>query len=439
MDAEFFQARYLDFYARLRPQPALASLINEPIVHPAEIKRGYVDQGFPFVLAQNVRPILLDFGDVASISPDAADMLSQNRLQAGDVLLTRTGANFGDCCVYLGEPANAYASADCLVIHPRAVAGEYLAVYLNTRPGRALLRRGAYGSSQPHIAPPYLRTIPIVRLGKIEDKVARLVREAHGQIRDAKTLYPKAERLLLESMGFERTNLRNPLSYQTRLRHVQRVARLDAEYFQPVYERILSHVSRFKCLPLAEVTRRISNGKTPAAEEYTAEGPCVLKVDGLTNTGFIEECDAHVPTSWAVANPKGQVRKHDALMLCAAHHPSYIGKTGLLMRDLGPHARAVGELIIVRFNERIHPGFGCVYLNLPAIRTVVQRLVRGNTAHLYPDDLSLLPVPLLPEDLQQQIGGLLERAYSANQRSRGSVERAKRLVESAVGEVTGLH
>jgi type I restriction enzyme S subunit len=104
----------------------------------------------------------------------------------------------------------------------------------------------------------------------------------------------------------------------------------------------------------------------------------------------------------------------------------------LLMEDLGPLARAVGELIILRFNNKVCPEFVCVYLNLGPVRLAVQRLTRGNTAHLYPDDLSALPIPLLPSEFQQRIADLVTQSWEARQKARQLLEEAKKMVENLI-------
>ena len=147
---------------------------------------------------------------------------------------------------------------------------------------------------------------------------------------------------------------------------------------------------------------------------------------------MIEECNAYVSASWAQENTKGMVKQYDALVLCAAHHPSYIGKTGLLMDDLGPLARAVGELIILRFNNKVRPEFVCVFLNLDYVRLAVQRLTRGNTAHLYPGDFSTLPVPLLPSEFQRGIADLVIQSWEARQKARQLLDEAKHKVETII-------
>lgn len=215
--------------------------------------------------------------------------------------------------------------------------------------------------------------------GFVSDKV----KESMQKLKDSESLYLQAEQLLLDELGFKDLDLSHQLYYTVPLKKTKEMGRLDAEHFQPKYERLIQHIQCFPYLRLRDVTQTIRNGQTPAAQDYSTVGIPILKVHGLRSGGVIEECGAYVPASWAQENTKGTVRQYDALVLCAAHHPSYIGKTGLLMDDLGPLARAVGELIILRFNNKIRPEFACVFLNLEHVRLVVQRLTRGNTAHLY--------------------------------------------------------
>jgi len=248
----------------------------------------------------------------------------------------------------------------------------------------------------------------------------------------SQSLYLNAENILMEELGCTRVAVSQPKPWYITPTQTGRVNRLDAEYFHPRYERLLSCIQRFSCLTLGEVTRTLKNGKTPAAEEYSEQGAPVLKVDGLRSTGVIEQCGAFVPTSWAEKNAKGKVMRYDALMICAAHHQRYIGKTGLLMEDLGPLARAAGELIILRFKNSVRPEFVSVLLNLEPFRLLVQRLARGNTAHLYPKDLSAIPIPLLPMLLQEKVAHLLTQSYRARRDARALFREATAKFEPAI-------
>jgi hypothetical protein len=140
------------------------------VSHPAEIPRVYTgdETGVPFMLAANIRPILLGLSSVSRIPSDVAKQLPANRLEQDDVLVTRTGANHGVACVYLDKPGKFYTSGEGLIVRAHAIDGAYLGAFLGCQYGHRLCQKAVYGSGQPHIAPSYLRKVPVLRLGKKE-------------------------------------------------------------------------------------------------------------------------------------------------------------------------------------------------------------------------------------------------------------------------------
>lgn len=71
------------------------------IKQPKEIKRDYVDDGVLFLRVQNVRPLSLDLTtNTVYISEEDAKRLKDNALHYKDILITRSGANFGQCTIY---------------------------------------------------------------------------------------------------------------------------------------------------------------------------------------------------------------------------------------------------------------------------------------------------------------------------------------------------
>ena len=120
---------------------------------PKEISRKYVDDGIAFLRAQNVRPMSVDLdSNAVFISAEDAYELQNNALNRKDILLTRTGANFGQCAIYL-EDRQAIASSHTFIIRSGNLNPFFLAVFLNTRYGKMLIDKGAYGGAQPEVAP----------------------------------------------------------------------------------------------------------------------------------------------------------------------------------------------------------------------------------------------------------------------------------------------
>jgi hypothetical protein len=218
---------------------ALASVTA--ITHPTEIKRVYEDSGVQILLAQNIRHNRLDFSATVYMPRGVVDLIARNELRVDDVVMTRSGANFGDAAVYKGTPPEIYACADCLIIRPRDISGGYLSTYLNTEVGRALLTRGAYGMAQPHIAPNYLYTMRVPRFGKeFEHRIGGMVAASYGCQERSNTLYAEAEALLLSELGLDWLDLSRQAIYTALFSGAWAAGRFDAEYFQPKYEKALN-------------------------------------------------------------------------------------------------------------------------------------------------------------------------------------------------------
>jgi type I restriction enzyme S subunit len=429
LDAEYYQPKYRNAVDVVQKYGSFCELGKIGKVLRGKNPKAYKDSGIPVIRAIDLRD-LTKTGDFLYAAPEEELFL----LRQGDILISSIGeGSIGKVQVFQDIMKCATVS-EVSVIRTTGYNPHALAAFLKTSYGYLQLERRITGSTgQLHLYPKDITTVVVPLIPDSAQKsVEEIDIESDREFRRSKALYLQAEQLLLDELGFKDLDLSHQLYYMVPYKKTKRVSRLDAEYFQPKYERLIQYIQRLPYLRLEDVTQTIRNGKTPAAEDYSIEGVPILKVGGLRNTGVIEECYAYVPASWAQANTKGAVKQLDALVLCAAHLPSYIGKTGLLMEDLGPLTRAVGELIILRFNKKISPEFVCVYLNLDPVRLAVQRLTRGNTAHLYPDDLSALPVPLLPPELQRRIADLVTKSWEARQKARRLLEEAKHKVEAII-------
>jgi len=131
---------------------------------------------------------------------------------------------------------------------------------------------------------------------------------------------------------------------------------------------------------------------------------------------------------------KGSIQPGDLLILAAAHHVRYIGKAGLMTEwpDAQKKCQCVGELIAIRPSRFIRGEVLMCYMNAPAIRAQVRRLVRGMSAHLYPTDLRELPVPKIEETIQDQIAILIHKSFAARKDTQAMLATAKRAVEIAI-------
>ena len=170
-------------------------------------------------------------------------------------------------------------------------------------------------------------------------------------------------------------------------------------------------------------------------------------VAGLTAQSKGQRLGIFTPSPEAVRRQRAEkakkagVQEGDILMLCAAHNKEYIGRCDLV-RDLaanipGGKVCSVAELIIIRPNPKIIlPEFLLTYVRMPMVLEEIIRMVKGQTAHLYPSDLRELEVVVPSLDVQRKIADAWTKAEAdyirRTREAQEDLERARKAAEAAI-------
>lgn len=198
------------------------------------------------------------------------------------------------------------------------------------------------------------------------------------------------------------------------LEKVRRSGRLDFDFFDPNLKKITDIVEGYSKDTLGRVCLKINTGKTAARNSYPEEGIRILKVKNITGNGINWDEKFFVSEDFYVkAENKARVQIGDILMLCSAHNKIYIGRCDLIdtfpldVTEDQSRCCCVGELIIIRANpEKVLPKYLITFFRLPVVQEQVRRFVKGQSAHLYPTDLSELEVVIPPKKVQEEIAEL---------------------------------
>ncbi len=396
------------------------------IRHPAEIKRIYEDAGIPYILAENISKYfwILQFTEERYISEEKARLIPQNKLKIGDVLVTRTGANYGDTCVYLGNPNPAYASAHIIIIRPHKIAGEYLAAFFNTHFGKKLIKRGWYGSSQPEISPTYLMTLPIPRLGDLEEEVKNLVRKAYEFYRYSKILYHQAESLLLKELGLKVFKPKYELSYTANLSQTFNVHRIDAEHFQPIYRQLGEYLrNKFETKTLAQLGYRTINKIQPQKGLYKYVEISDIKTD-IGEVGYTERYYEELP-------PNARIPIFGGELLVSKVRPTRKA-IALVPENIGNNVICSSAFSVFNLPDIVRE---YVFVVLRSIVGLLQ-LEQPQTGTEYPTitdrDIESIIIPILSKKIQQKIAELVKQSHEARRKAKELLEEAKRKVEEAI-------
>jgi type I restriction enzyme S subunit len=140
------------------------------------MKDRYVDSGVAFLRSQNVRPLRFDPMGLVRIPKDFQAELAKSRLVGGEILVVRSGANTGDCCVFPRgmEEANC---ADLVITRPLSgLCAEYGAMYVASPIGQAAIGLRQTGIAQPHfnIGAMRVKPFPLPPLSEQQEIVRRV-------------------------------------------------------------------------------------------------------------------------------------------------------------------------------------------------------------------------------------------------------------------------
>lgn len=199
--------------------------------------------------------------------------------------------------------------------------------------------------------------------------------------------------------------------FLTDLAKVRSSSRLDFDFYNPLEEIQINLVRGYTKDFLGNLCIKLGTGKTAPRNSYPESGIRVIKVKNIRGSGINWNEKFFVSDDfYRSAEKKARIQEGDILMLCSAHNKIYIGRTDIVSKfpqdvlDNDGKCICVGELIIIRANPGyILPEYLLTYLRLPVVQEKIRKMVKGQTAHLYPRDLALLEVIIPPKDIQEEI------------------------------------
>lgn len=164
----------------------------------------------------------------------------------------------------------------------------FLTIFLNSRYGKTLIERGKYSSSQPEIAPPFLYQIPVPNWKDLQTEIEKTYLRSKGLTELSKTRYAEAQTLLLSELGLTDWQPKHTLAFTTDYASMQLAERIDADYFQPKYEDIISAIKSYPG-GWGTVTNQVhlkdSNFKPEPETEYN-----YIELADIGSSGEIKDC-----------------------------------------------------------------------------------------------------------------------------------------------------
>jgi len=413
--------------------------IYKELIHPKEFQRQYTKGGILLIRAQNCRPVFLELHEKVYISKQIVQIIGESaRVKGKDILLVRSGANFGDVAI-VPENLNAYACADVLILRVKENVANpyYVGIYLNTKYGKVLLKRSGIGTAQPHLYTDGVLKIPVPTLSKdFQLHIEQLVKQANEKRKLAEQKYQQAEELLYELLGISKGEIERldaEKAYETNFKEVKKAFRFDAEYYHPKYS-ISDKI--FKQIPSERLGNKeyfeLKKGIEVGSDAYCDEnrGVLFLRVSNLSRNGLkLNPSDKYIFKGiYEKLEPKYEPKEGEVLF----SKDGTIGTATVVDSDFPPFIISGGVVRII-IKKDFDPYYLAFILNSILSKLQVTREKTGTVIeHLRFSKLKEIKVPKLPLSQQQEIANLVKEYFKLRKEARQLIQRAIREVEEAI-------
>ncbi len=194
--------------------------------------------------------------------------------------------------------------------------------------------------------------------------------------------------------------------------------RLDSEYYQNFHKEMeILFEKNGSYEILSNIFDYIDTGSTPAKKYQTEDNQSnyfILKASCLSNFGLNWGKIENVTEDFFNLHPSKKISINDILILSAAHSSEQIGKKISQISDIDKNYNntiSVGELITLR-NTNLksdYSNFVLNYLKSQYGYIQIQRLIRGITSHLYPQDVKKIKIPRPNNDVIKKISEISKK------------------------------
>lgn len=435
IDSEFYRTKFLDLEKILNNKPLI--LLEEAALKVSDgthFTPTYYEEGIPFLSAINIQENELDLSrNYQYISPEVhRGLYKRCDPKANDILLRKVGVGPRWACV-VPENINEFSifvSVAQIRCKPSKINRYFLSTFINCCYGQEQLLRFNKGISQPDLHLEDIRRLLIPNLNEnFQKEIERLYLLRQSNINNSKKLFNEAEQILLSELGLTNWKPGHQLSFVKNYSDSKNADRIDAEYFQPIYDEIANAIKSyrdgwdilgnhfiqnkrgFKIIPddiysYVEISCvRTSDGDIEPLVLYGNELPPNAKIKLLRDDILVSKVRPY----------RGAIGIIDS--------DNYVGSSAFTV--LQPSGSITKEALIALLRTK-------PYLLLS---------LKFNTGTSYPtitdNDVLNFPIPLLSSDIQREIEKVISEAYKAKSASKKILDIAKHGVEIAIEKGEG--
>lgn len=307
----------------------------------------------------------------------------------------------------------------------------YVSTYLNSKYGKLQTKRLTISSVQPNLLLIQVKNIKVPILDfDFQLFIEKLYKKSHSFQSLSLELYSQAEQILLDELSILDWKPKHRLSFIKNFSDTQATNRIDAEYFQPMYEEMLKAVKSSKSHACLGDVVSIKKCIEPGSEAYQDSGIPFVRVSNLSKIG-INSDNQQFLTETLYDTFKAHQPKKGEILLSKDASP---GIAYHLKDAPGKMIPSSGILrLTVKDAARVNPEYLTIVLNSVIVQKQIERDIGGSIInHWLVNQVKNTSIPILPILTQKQISEKANRSFSDREQSRRLLDVAKHGVEMAI-------
>jgi restriction endonuclease S subunit len=405
LDAEFFSPSFLKIYNKLKNKnhTRLHDLCEFIRSGPAgSVLRSslYVFSGIKMYRPSNLNNWTCENGSIVYVSREYCRERKLLVCHYGDVLAARVG----DIKLGIVQNDNSTISPNLIVIRTKKglLDPYFLLAFLNHEDGFAQIQRGSKRVSLASVTTSHLEEILVPQvLFSTQRKIGSLIKKALESEEKGKMFYKKAQVLLMRTIKFKsfKENRSAKVFYLSNLHQMKRA---DAEFF--IFKQ--ENKDQIKTVILGQIAK-ISRGIEPGRSEYKASGKLFLRASNIDKFGLIDKSQKFISSKlYEKLSKKYQPRVGEILFVKD-------GKPGVACLIREPLTGIISESIVrIILDQSVSPEYVFLCINSPFCQQQILIDKDGTLQpHLKVNRIEELRMPIVGEDVQEEISKLIKDSY----------------------------
>jgi len=438
IDSEYFKKKYL---IEDENRNKFKNVLLGDISFITDGQHGYheVDEtsNIRHLTAKNAKGFFANDTDADRIAKWVDDNNKRSSLEIDDLILSTRGT-VGACAIVGQEvlPANIDQDVARIKLTKNVVKPTVLVTYINSKIGQDWTTRNQTGMVQQGIALWRVRQMPIPIFEDVfQNRIDDIVCDSRQKKRQSHSLYCQAEELLLETIGLKDFK---PNEKGTNIKSFKEsflsTGRLDAEYYQPKYEEI---ITKIKSQPYDLLSNLVTIKKSiePGSDVYSDEGLPFIRVSDYNKFG-ISTPDKCLSSVFCEENINLLKSLYPAKETILFSKDGSVGTAYMLREDMQTVTSSAILHLTVRDKTKVLPEYLTLALNSEVVKQQAQRDAGGSIIlHWRISEIENVVVPVVDYEIQRQIAELIEESFRLRKESERLLEEAKEMVEEKIEKI----